>query len=130
MALILLIDDDAPTRQPLRRALELAGHAVIEAANGEEGLRLFQAKRPDAVVTDILMPEREGIETIMALRKATPPPAIVAISGGGRMGRIEVLDVARKFGADAALAKPVRPKELVNAVAQALAARPRGAAVE
>jgi DNA-binding response OmpR family regulator len=114
MAVILVIDDDAQIRQLLRQTLESAGHSVIEASDGREGLVMFERHSPAVVVTDILMPDKEGIEVVRALRSRPAPPRIVAISGGTR--DVDYLDFARKFGADRVLLKPFRPKELRDIV--------------
>ncbi len=82
MARILLIDDDDSVRTMLRLTLAHFGHTVIEARNGKEGLELFQHANADLVITDIVMPEKEGLEVLMELRKKHPPVKIIAISGG------------------------------------------------
>src|SRR5690606_37152794 len=106
MASILLMDDDAIVRESLEHALTRAGHAVIAASDGRQGLRCYRENAVDLVVTDILMPEMEGIETIMAIRRENPRARIVAISGGGRTRSMDLLDVAEEFGADRVLRKP------------------------
>ena len=116
MAKVLIIDDDALIRRLIARTLVGAGHEVIEAMDGEEGLKLFRAEQPSLVVTDILMPGQEGITTILALRQEQPKIAIIAISGGGQGYGMNYLDYARKLGADAALPKPFRPAELIEVV--------------
>jgi CheY-like chemotaxis protein len=118
IATILVIDDEAEVRQTLARML--AGHAVHEAADGGAGLALAAELAPDLVVTDILMPEKEGIETIRELRRAHPRVRILAISGGGQSGTLDFLDMARALGADAALAKPFRRSELLEMVERLL----------
>ncbi|MEO5957891.1 MAG: response regulator [Opitutaceae bacterium] len=85
MARILLIDDDDDVRTVLRLTLIHFGHTVIEARNGREGLELFAEARPELVITDIVMPEKEGLEVIIELRAHRPPVKIIAISGGGRV---------------------------------------------
>jgi len=121
MATIVVIDDDADVRQTLTRILGSAGHAVHEAAYGEAGLRLAAELAPALVITDILMPEKEGIEIIRELRRAQPRLRILAISGGGQPGALDFLDMARALGADAALAKPFRRVELLDLVTGLLA---------
>jgi two-component system chemotaxis response regulator CheY len=116
MATILLIDDEPPIRRLARRILVSAGHEVIEAANGRDGLRQFAAHRPQIVVTDIFMPEKGGIETIKDLRRLAPSVWIVAISGGGAARNMTFLDGVKALGADYALAKPFRGDELIAAV--------------
>lgn len=116
MARLLLIDDDDEVRRTLVRMLETAGHEVHQAADGDSGIALCETVLPDLVITDILMPEKEGIETIMVLKRAHPGMKIVAISGGGRSGAMDFLDMARALGADEALQKPFRRAELLAIV--------------
>ena len=112
---VLLIDDEPALRQVIRRMLESAGHQVVEAQNGRTGLQTFQAAPFDAVVTDIIMPEQEGVETIAEMRKVNKSVRIVAISGGG-IKRLDVLGLARRLGADATLPKPFRKEDLLSCV--------------
>lgn len=120
MARILLIDDDATVRYALKQVLERAGHQVDEANDGLVGLEMYSTVRPDIVVTDIIMPNQGGIETIIKLRRLAPGLAIIAMSGGGRTGNRDFLAMAEKLGAAKVMAKPFRPKELVDAVAALL----------
>jgi CheY-like chemotaxis protein len=120
MARILLIDDDATVRYALKQVLERAGHQVDEASDGLIGIEKCTAARPDVVVTDIIMPNQEGIETIIKLKRLAPEVAIIAMSGGGRTGNRDFLAMAEKLGAAKVMAKPFRPKELVEAVAALL----------
>jgi DNA-binding response OmpR family regulator len=113
---ILLIDDDAMLRQTIRKMLESAGHEVVEAENGRAGLDVFRKLGVDAVVTDIIMPQKEGIETIRELRALDARVRIVAISGGGRTHKMDFLNLATKLGADATLAKPFRKEALLACV--------------
>jgi len=83
MARILLIDDDAPVRRTLRKMLERQGYEVEEAPDGKAGLTLYQENPADLIITDLIMPEMEGIETIMELRRRFPDVKIIAMSGGG-----------------------------------------------
>jgi CheY-like chemotaxis protein len=122
MALILVIDDDEALRRMILRTLGSKKHRTIEAPNGVEGMKLVEQHKPDAVITDILMPQKEGIETIREIRERAPGVKIIAISGGGMSHNLMFLDVARAFGADAALAKPFRPNELSAVVEQVLKA--------
>jgi CheY-like chemotaxis protein len=110
---ILIIDDDRQMRRLLTRILKGAGHAVREAENGRRGIELFSQLRPALVITDILMPDMEGIETILALRRGEPELPIIAISGG-----IDplILSAAGKLGATATLRKPFSPDELIGLV--------------
>ncbi len=116
MARILLIDDDATVRYALKQVLERAGHLVDEASDGQIGIELYSANRPEVVVTDIIMPNQEGIETIIKLKRMAPGVAIIAMSGGGRTGNRDFLEMAEKLGAAKIMPKPFRPRELVEAV--------------
>ncbi len=116
MARILLIDDDAAVRYALKQVLERAGHQVEEANDGMVGIDVYNATRPDIVVTDIIMPNQEGIETIIKLKRMAPEIAIIAMSGGGRTGNRDYLGMAEKLGAAKVMPKPFRPRELVEAV--------------
>ena len=113
---ILLIDDDALLRQTIRKMLESAGHEVVEAENGRIGLDAFRKQAIDAVVTDIIMPQKEGIETIRDIRALNPAVRIVAISGGGRTHQMDFLNIAAKLGASATLSKPFRKEALLACV--------------
>lgn len=113
---ILVIDDEKLLRQTIRRMLESAGHEVIEAEDGRAGIAAFAKHELDAVVTDIIMPQKEGIETIREIRAANPTIRIVAISGGGRNQNMEFLRLAGKLGATVTLAKPFRKEELLASV--------------
>ena len=124
MPRILLIDDDDLVRESLQAQLEAAGHEVVLAAHGGEGLVEFEGGRFDLVLTDILMPTVEGLETIKRLRAIDPEVAIVAMSGGARslMGateshpRIDILKFADAFGATRTLQKPFTRSQLLAAV--------------
>jgi CheY-like chemotaxis protein len=115
---ILVIDDDAHVRLTISCMLQGLGYEIAQAADGNEGVRAFARLRPDVVITDILMPEKEGIETILELRNASKSVRIIAISGGGRIGNMELLDLARKLGADDVLTKPFTAEELRRLVTQ------------
>ena len=123
MEKILVIDDDAAMRRMVVRALSAKGYDVAEAENGQDGLAAMELAKPAVVITDILMPKTEGIETITKAKERFPKTKIIAISGGGISRNLMFLDVARALGVDATLAKPFRPAELVDAVARVLAAR-------
>lgn len=116
MAKILLIDDEPMVRASVSAALVAAGHEVAEAQNGLEGLELFSQSEFNIVITDIIMDEIEGIETIIELKKKRPDQKIIAISGGGKLGAKTHLDLALKFGADKILEKPFRSADLFSAI--------------
>jgi CheY-like chemotaxis protein len=116
MPKVLVIDDDPAARRLIGRILSDARLQVVEAADGVEGLRKFHAEAPDLVVTDIIMPEKEGIQTIAEIRACGPATRIIAISGGGTGAGQLYLNMAEELGADAALAKPFRPSELLSLV--------------
>ncbi|MES2693683.1 MAG: response regulator [Verrucomicrobiota bacterium] len=118
MSRILLVDDDDPLRNILRVTLEKMGHHVVEARNGKEALRLCQAEPPDIVLTDIVMPEAEGIELIGALRRFHSDVKIIAMSGGGRVSAADYLKIARHMGATIALAKPFSQEAIAAAIAK------------
>lgn len=120
---VLIIEDDPILLRALGHWFQIAGCRVMTAQDGDEGLAKFDRLRPDIVVTDILMPNREGVETILAMKQKAPEVNILAISGGGMVGSDEILDLARRLGADAVLAKPFRSGEVLGAVRD-LAAQP------
>jgi DNA-binding response OmpR family regulator len=118
MAGILLIDDDARLRRLLGRILKGAGHTVHEATNGREGIELFGRTHPALVITDLVMPDKEGIETIRELHQTAPTVPILAISGS--TNHSIYLRAATKLGATEALDKPFSNEELLAAVTRLL----------
>ena len=118
MVRILVIDDDDDFRSMLCMALERAGYTAEEARNGQEGVRCHRTEPVDLVITDILMPEQEGLETIQALRQEFPAIKIIAISGG--MGRLNFLPLAKKLGALQTLQKPFALQQLYDVVREVL----------
>jgi CheY-like chemotaxis protein len=116
MARILIIDDDPHSCELLRLVLAQEGHEVVDACNGREGLSRYRAAPTDVVITDLFMPEQEGIETIQALRRECPTVKIIVISGGDRSGRLDFLPFATRLGAQRTLRKPVDLQELRDAV--------------
>jgi DNA-binding response OmpR family regulator len=119
MARVLLIEDNDLVRTLLRATLELEGHTVIEARNGEEGLDRFRQAGADLVITDILMPERDGLDVLRELGGTYPPVNIIAISGAD--GRAEdYLDLAHRMGALKVLLKPFSVDVLLAAVNELL----------
>jgi DNA-binding response OmpR family regulator len=117
---ILVIDDDDLVRKTIKLGLEAAHYQVEEATDGAIGLEIASQGAFDLVITDILMPNKEGIETIQELRREKPAVKIIAISGGDRRGG-SFLEVAAKLGADKALRKPFRPQELLDCIQDVLA---------
>lgn len=120
MAHILIVDDETALRRTLRVILEAAGHTVAEAGDGDEALVTFTTEAPDLVLTDIIMPNREGAETIGRLRRLAPDLPIVAMSGGGG-GQIDIfLTLASQLGATRMIAKPIRQAVLLEVIAACL----------
>ena len=116
MRRILVIDDDDQYRSLLVRALTDAGHVVRGAANGRAGLRELSQGAVDVVITDLLMPDMDGIEIVATLRRESPHVRIVAISGGGRIDAGEYLRLAQHLGADRTLRKPFTLASLCAAI--------------
>ena len=115
-ARILIIDDEAPLRVMVRQMLEKADYMVEEANDGAAGLKCVLHNPIDLVITDIFMPDKDGLATILELRAQFPHLKIIAISGGSRRGP-DYLPIAKKLGAQHALAKPFERRELLDAVA-------------
>ena len=116
MACILIIDDEPELLAIMRAALEKDGHEVFAARNGVDGLAQIGRIPVELVITDIMMPEKDGIETIIAMRRQRPNIPVIAISGGGNVGKTHYLTMAEKFGATRILAKPFRRQQLLDAV--------------
>lgn len=122
MSRILIIDDEASVRESIAWMLKGSGHEALLAASGLEGARLCRAERPDLAIIDIFMPEQDGIETIIALRREFREIPIIAISGGHATSNF-LLSAAQKMGAVSILEKPFSLKELLKATTEALATR-------
>ncbi len=116
MAKVLIVDDEADVRAMLRQMLERAGHRVVEAADGVEALERYRADRPDLTITDILMPNRSGLAAILEIRNLDPEAPVIAISGGGRQGKMSYLSTARTFAGVETLTKPFRRADLLSRV--------------
>ena len=114
---VLLVDDERAILELFAGALTGAGLDCSVAANGDQALAQLKQRRFDAVVIDIIMPKREGIETIMEMRKLWPETFIIAMSGGGRIGPEDFLKLALMVGADRTLKKPISPTQLIDALA-------------
>lgn len=119
MPTVLLIDDDDLLRGVLTIALERRGYVVIEAADGKQGVDIARATAVDIVITDLIMPVQEGVETIITLRRECPRLPIIAMSGGASNSNL-YLEIAGKIGAKRMLPKPFSPKMLVELIEQVL----------
>jgi CheY-like chemotaxis protein len=126
MARILLIDDDASVRDSLAAALRHLGHEVTAAADGAEAVRAFEDQPAELVLTDIVMPEMDGLDVIRRLRRAAPATRIIAMSGATAHAPALYLRMAVQFGADATLAKPIGLDELRRTVDDVLRRRATG----
>jgi CheY-like chemotaxis protein len=119
-ASILVIDDDSLVRDTIVRILERNGYRTRAAADGLRGLGMFREERPDLVITDIIMPEKEGLQTIREIKNECPQMPILAISGGARIANLDYLAIAGLLGAYEILPKPFAPGELLERVARGL----------
>jgi DNA-binding response OmpR family regulator len=113
---VLVIDDEKDILLMLKKMLERAGFEVDIALNGVAGMELFERLAFDLVITDIIMPDKEGLELIREIKKKNPSVRIIAMSGGGRLSAQGYLDVAKKFGADKIFQKPFTQKELLHSI--------------
>lgn len=120
MARILVIEDEPLVRELLEATVKNAGHEVAVAADGDEGLKLYRDRPADVVITDIFMPEKEGLETIEQLRRVHPAVKVIAISGGSPLRQIDVLSWATLMGASFTFRKPVDRAELLQAIDKCL----------
>ncbi len=115
MSSVLLIDDDDLLRETIQRRLQRSGYEVICATNGREGLALFREHHPEVLITDMVMPEQEGLETLMALRGELGQTQVIAMSGGVFDQHADVmLSVAKHMGAHHVLQKPFKFRELLK----------------
>ena len=119
MYTILLVDDDQLFGEMLKKTLHHAGYEVLRAYNGVQALRIYTPESVDLVLTDLVMPEKEGIELILELRRLHPEVKIIAMSGGGQNGKYDYLPMAQRLGAVHTLAKPFSLHELLAALASA-----------
>jgi CheY-like chemotaxis protein len=115
---ILVVDDEEELRELIRHVLERAGHAVACARDGREASSVLTTRSFDVVVTDMLMPDQDGLELITELKSKYPAVKIVAMSGGGQIGSDQYLSMAKGFGADVLLRKPFTHQTLLAAVKQ------------
>ncbi|MBN1833622.1 MAG: response regulator [Deltaproteobacteria bacterium] len=120
MSSVLVIDDEAPVRKVLRKALEMEGYKVMDAADGSQGIGLYREHPTDLVLIDILMPEKEGLETIMELRQNFPEVRIFAMSGGGLINSESCLGMAKGLGAARVYTKPIQIEGLLEDIGELL----------
>ena len=121
MAKVLVIADDVQVRSLIGKFLEIAGHSVVVAEDGIDGMKCFKSAPFDIVITDIIMPHKEGLETIVELKNCNPDIPIIAISGGGRVEPDDYLKLAKIRGASVILKKPIEGSTLVGIVEELLA---------
>ena len=116
MSHILIIDDESQIRLMLRKLLESEGYTVTVASNGIEGIKCYNENPVDLIITDIFMPDKEGIETIIELKEKHPDIKIIAMSGGGRNATTAYLHMAKSLGANLTFEKPIRKEALLEGV--------------
>jgi CheY-like chemotaxis protein len=124
MKKVLVIDDQESICRMLQSLIKSVGHEVRLAGNGREGLAICAEWNPDLILTDIFMPDQDGLEIIRALRKTAPQTRVIAMSGGGDMGDLDVLRTARVMGAVAVLTKPFLLDDLRKCLEQVLGDSP------
>lgn len=110
---ILVVDDEPMIREGLKVALEIEGHRTLTASDGNEALKIVNEEKPDLIITDIIMPETDGIELICTVKENNPGIKILAISGGGRISANDHLKIAKQLGATGVLTKPFSTEELI-----------------
>jgi two-component system chemotaxis response regulator CheY len=120
MPSILIIDDDESLRASMRRTLRKEEYTIIEASEGRQGMKQLECSPADLILLDMFMPDKDGLETIGELRRAHPEIPIIAMSGGGFKGTVDVLHVAKKMGVRRTLAKPFTREQLLDAVREEL----------
>ncbi len=120
MAGIMIVEDQAEFREMLKEALSRRKYSIIEASDGKEAMLKFKASIVDLVVTDILMPEEDGLKVIMKLKEIKPGIKIIAISGGGKAGHGNYLNLAKALGADDILSKPFSLSTLISRIEELL----------
>lgn len=117
MARILIIDDDEAIRNLLQQTLEAEGHETVVAENGKVGIKRHRECPAEIIITDLIMPDQEGLETIIELKRDFPAIGIIAISGGGRLAPENYLTSAQRLGATYTFTKPVSRQDLLAAIA-------------
>lgn len=118
MTRILLVDDDKDVRDVLHSILLSSGYDVVAVGNGEEAVQNFRGSQFDIVITDIIMPVKDGLETISEILEIRPDTKIIAMSGGGRQGNVDFLETARALGASLTFNKPFNLRELIGGIEQ------------
>lgn len=121
MSSILVVDDDVQVLDVMSEMLRLEGYSVTIAENGRHAVERMRSDSFDLVITDLIMPEKEGLETIADIRRFCADLPIIAISGSGRVGPADYLETARFIGANTTLAKPFGREELIKTVSELLA---------
>lgn len=121
MARVMVVEDDQGVRRAIARMLENDGHEVVEEANGHSALRHFAGDPVDLVLSDVYMPDMDGLDLLKRLREGFPEAKIVMVSGGGRLRAESVLEAAKALGASRVLAKPFSPEEIRDIVNETLA---------
>lgn len=116
MASIIVLDDEDQVRMMLLQLLERAGHKVFPASSGDEALRVYRENQVDVLITDLIMPDKEGIEVITEFKREFPDVKIIAMSGGGRVGPDNYLNLAEKLGASRTFSKPFNHQEMLKAI--------------
>lgn len=116
MPRIMIIDDAAAIRTSLRRILERDGHTVLEEPDGKSALRHFAGDPTDVVISDVFMPDMDGIDFLMRVRETFPEAKIIVMSGGGALGKESVLAAASRLGADVVFEKPFEATQVLDAV--------------
>ena len=113
---ILVVEDDTLTRVTLCKLFQRMNFETCEACNGFMAMKMLHHENPDVIVTDLLMPDKEGLETIAEIRRENQDIKIVAMSGGGHTRNTSFLDIAKELGANYTLAKPFRPAEILDLI--------------
>jgi two-component system, cell cycle response regulator CpdR len=113
---VLIVEDDKELREMLKMSLLRSGFTVMEAENGKDAIAHFKPLVTDLVVTDLIMPEEDGLKVVIKLRELKPSIRIIAISGGGKVGPGSYLNLAKALGADAIYSKPFSIKDLISKI--------------
>ncbi len=120
MKKILVVDDDDLIRDLIYEILEPNGYQILLADNGNKALEILDREEVDLIITDIIMPDKEGIETIIDIKKKLPQAKIIAMSGGGQLDANSYLSIAKKLGVKATITKPFDPAKLIRTIEEVL----------